>query len=43
MGMRKIILVVENDIELLDLCVEALQMRRYDVQIAINSVVSKYR
>jgi len=34
--MRKIILIVEKDIELLDLGVEILQMRRYDVQIDIT-------
>lgn len=43
--MTKIILVVEDDIELLDLYAEILQVNRYNVQTAINGeeAVSKYR
>jgi len=43
--MTKIILIVEDDIELLDLYVEILQVNMYNVQIAVNGeeAVSKYR
>ncbi|MCE9652299.1 MAG: response regulator [Nitrosarchaeum sp.] len=43
--MTKIILVVEDDMELLDLYAEILQVNRYNVQTAINGeeAVSKYR
>jgi len=43
--MVKIILVVEDDIDLLDLYVEILQVNGYNVQTAINGeeAVSKYR
>ena len=43
--MTKIILVVEDDIELLDLYAEILQVNMYNVQTAINGeeAVSKYR
>ncbi len=43
--MTKIILIVEDDSELLDLYVEILQVNMYNVQTAINGeeAVSKYR
>ena len=43
--MTKIILIVEDDIELLDLYVEILQVNMYNVQTAVNGeeAVSKYR
>lgn len=43
--MTKIILVVEDDIELLDLYAEILQVNMYNVQTAINGeeAVSKYK
>ncbi|TRZ69925.1 MAG: response regulator [Nitrosopumilaceae archaeon] len=43
--MTKIILIVEDDMELLDLYVEILQGNMYNVQTAVNGeeAVSKYR
>ncbi|MDO8640210.1 MAG: response regulator [Nitrosarchaeum sp.] len=43
--MTKIILIVEDDMELLDLYAEILQVNMYNVQTAINGeeAVSKYR